>query len=121
MRAIIVRKKFWGLQMLTWVWLARAKPELTKPKSTFRPQNFLSGLRAPHEQSFPLWSFAHFPAVGAEGSPPIVGEGKVYLCGACKPDKYFGGEMLTWVWLGHALHELTKPKSTFAAPKIFCG
>ena len=54
MRAIIVRKKFWGLQMLTWVWLARAKHELTKPKSTFRPQNFLSGLRAPHEQSFPF-------------------------------------------------------------------
>ena len=44
--------------MLTWVWLAHAKHELTKPKSTFRPQNFLSGLRAPHEQSFP------FPTVG---------------------------------------------------------
>ena len=58
MRAIIVRKKIWGLQMLTWGWLARAKPELTKPKSTFRPQNFLSGLRAPHKQSFtfPTWA-----------------------------------------------------------------
>ena len=39
-RAIIVRKKFWGLHMLTWVWLARVKHEVTKPKSTFRPQNF---------------------------------------------------------------------------------
>ena len=50
--------------MLTWVWLARAKHELTKPKSTFRPQNFLSGLRAPHEQSFPFPTgavvYAHF-------------------------------------------------------------
>ena len=62
MRAIIVRKKFWGLQMLTWVWLARAKHELTKPKSTFRPQNFLSGLRAPHVQSFP------FPTVASPDS-----------------------------------------------------
>ena len=69
MRAIIVRKKFWGLQMLTWVWLARAKHELTKPKSTFRPQNFLSGLRAPHEQSFPFPTgavvYAHFLGGGS--------------------------------------------------------
>ena len=28
--------------------------------------------------------------------------------------------MLTWVWLARASHKLTKPKSTFAAPKIFC-
>ena len=34
--------------------------------------------------------------------------------------KNFGGEMLTWVWLACASHELTKPKLTFAAPKIFC-
>ena len=61
MRAIIVRKKFWGLQMLTWVWLARAKPELTKPKSTFRPQNFLSGLRASHEQSIPFTNYTNYP------------------------------------------------------------
>ena len=54
MRAIISHKKFWGLQMLTWVWLARAKHKLTKPKSTFRPQNFWSGLRVPHVQSFPF-------------------------------------------------------------------
>ena len=64
MHAIIVHKKFWGLQMLTWGWLARAKHELTKPKSTFHPQNFLSGLRAPHEQSFPFPTgavvYAHF-------------------------------------------------------------
>ncbi len=61
MRAIIVRKKFWGLQMLTWVWLAWAKPELTKPKSTFRPQNFLSGLRASHEQSIPFTNYTKYP------------------------------------------------------------
>ena len=54
-------KKFWGLQMLNWVWLARAKPELTKPKSTFRPQNFLSGLHAPHKQTFPSPTMGGLP------------------------------------------------------------
>ncbi len=61
-------KKFWGLQILTWVWLARAKHELTKPKSTFCPQNFLSGLRASHEQSFPfIWAGAVTGAVVTQG------------------------------------------------------
>ena len=27
--------------------------------------------------------------------------------------------MLTWIWLGCAAQMLTKPKSAFAAPKIF--
>ena len=35
------RESFLGLQMLTWVWLARAQRELTQPKSTFvAPKNF---------------------------------------------------------------------------------
>ena len=68
MRAIIVLKKNWGLQMLTWVWLAHAKHELTKPKLTFCPQNFLSGLRASHEQSFPFtWAGAVTGAVVTQG------------------------------------------------------
>ena len=54
--------------MLTWVWLARAKHELTKPKSTFCPQNFLSGLGASHEQSLPFtWAGAFTGAVVTEG------------------------------------------------------
>ena len=93
MRAIIVRKKFWGLQMLTWVWLARAKHELTKPKSTFHPQNFLSGLRAPHEQSFPFptvagpdgGQWAHGGQLSPGGSrrgwgPVAGGTGRVGRC-----------------------------------------
>ena len=82
MRAIIVRKKFWGLQMLTWVWLARAKHELTKPKSTFCPQNFLSGLRASHEQSFPFtWAGAVTGAVVAQGQ--LSPGGAVVWLGSC--------------------------------------
>ena len=83
-------KKFLGLQILTWVWLARVKPELNKPKSTFRPQNFLSGLRVPHEQSFP------FPT-----APPMA-RGQLLVCvspggscppgGSCHPGQPSGGQ-----------------------------
>ena len=51
-----------GRQLPTMTAHRRDRPlshELTKPKSTFWPQNFLSGLRVPHEQSFP------FPTVGS--------------------------------------------------------
>ena len=52
---------------------------------------------------------------------PQLGRGNFVRVAHASPTKNFGGEMLTWVWLARALHELTKPKSTFAAPKIFCG
>ena len=50
LRAIIDAKVFLGLQMLTWVWLARAQRELTKPKSTFSPKQTFSGLHVPSKQ-----------------------------------------------------------------------
>ena len=52
---------------------------------------------------------------------PQLGRGNFVHVAHASPTKNFGGEMLTWVWLARASHELTKPKSTFATPKIFCG
>ena len=52
---------------------------------------------------------------------PQLGRGNFVRVAHVSPTKNFGGKMLTWVWLARASHELTKPKSTFAAPKIFCG
>ena len=110
MRAIIVRKKFWGLQMLTWVWLARAKHELTKPKSTFCPQNFLSGLRVPHVQSFPFptvagpdsGQWAHSgqlsPGGSRRGWPPVAGGG--CRVGSCRRIPIMS-EMRTHVYHPH--------------------
>ena len=73
MHAIIVLKKFWGLQMLTWVW------------STFRPQNFLSGLRVPHEQSFP------FPTAGGQLLVCVSPGGSCPPGGSCHPGQPSGG------------------------------
>ena len=80
--------------------------------------------------------YRNFPRIGV-GDPPVKSvqnsntvqtEGYTYFLRGyfvhvthASMTKNFGSEMLTWVWLTHALHELTKPKSTFAAPKIFCG
>ena len=102
MRAIIVRKKFWGLQMLTWVWLARAKHELTKPKSTFRPQNFLSGLRASHEQSIPFtnWGSCLAWAVVAQGQLSPWGS---CLPGQLSPRQLLPGQLLPGQLLAHPI------------------
>ena len=54
-------------------------------------------------------------------APGPSGRGNFVRVAHASPTKNFGGEMLTWVWLARASPELTKPKSTFAAPKIFCG
>ena len=66
--------------MLTWIWLARAKHELTKPKSTFCPQNFLLGLRASHEWSIPfVWA--------------VVAQGQLSPWGSCLPGQLSPGQL----------------------------
>ena len=75
--------------MLTRVWLVCPQHELTKPKLTFCPQNFLLGLRTPHEQSFPFptvggpdggqsrrWAVVQRWAVVARGQSSGVGTGR---------------------------------------------
>ena len=123
-------KKFWG-KMLTWVWLARAVHELTKPKSKFVTPKF--GGRWSHTSLTKyFWgkmlTLVWLALIVYEVTKPkstfaapifFVDKGCILCsCDAHKPDKKFRGKMLTLVWLAHA--ELTEPKSTFAAPKIFC-
>ena len=68
--------------MLTWVRLARVKHELTKPKSTFCPQNFLLGLGASHERSIPfVWA--------------VVAQGQLSPWGSCLPGQLSPGQLAT--------------------------
>ena len=74
--------------------------------------------------------YRNFPRIGVGDPPPVKSvqnsntvqtEGYTYFLRGyfvhvthASMTKNFGSEMLTWVWLPCASHELTKPKSTFA-------
>ena len=73
--------------MLTWVWLARVKHKLTKPKSTFCPQNFFLSLRASHKQSIPFTNWGSCLAWA------VVTQGQFSPRGSCLPGQLLPGQL----------------------------